>query len=65
LIVNLGDRLDSLDDAGGSTEGREAGFRVRAPPDVDGTATATPRFVELIIHEAVVAARLARLVHPP
>ena len=34
---------------------REAGFRVRAPPDVDGCRGLRPkrhRFVESIIHEA-------------
>jgi N-acetylmuramate 1-kinase len=61
LIVNLCGGLDSLDDdADESSEGREAGFRVRVPPDEDGAdAVAAPhRFVESIIHEAVVAPHL-------
>jgi hypothetical protein len=66
LIVNLCGGLDSLDDdAGESSEGREAGFRVRALPDEDGAGAAPHRFVESIIHEAVVAPHLEPSVRLP
>ncbi len=59
--MNLCGGLDSLgNDAGESSEEREAGFRVSAPPDEDGAdaVAASHRFVESIIHEAVVAPHL-------